>query len=99
MGNVTCVGYTNMTSRIANIASTLFSGNVSKLILSMEKDGKFVVDTENDQAVRSMCVVKNGTKLEPYVPPPPPPKPIVLEEELVEVCFCSVPPVSIVFSL
>lgn len=84
-GNVTCIGYTNITSRIANVASTLFSGNVSKLILSMEKDKKFVVDTVGDEAVRSMCVVQAGNKLAPYVPPPPPPKKIVLAEEVVVV--------------
>lgn len=84
-GNVTCIGYTNIPSRIGNIASVLFSGNVSKLILSMDHEEKFVVDTEDDLAVRSMCVVKNGNKLEPYVPPPPPPKPVVIEEEVIEV--------------
>jgi len=83
VGNVTCIGYTNMPSRIGNIASTLFSGNVSKLILSMDVEDKFTVDTENDQAVRSMCIVNQGTKLEPYVPPPPPPKPVVIEEEVI----------------
>ena len=38
----------------------------------MEKDGALVVDTEKDQAVRSMCVVEKGKKLEPFVPPPAP---------------------------
>lgn len=54
VGNATCVGYTNMPSRIGNVASVLYSGNVSKLLLSMEKDGKFVVDTEKDE-VRKHC--------------------------------------------
>jgi len=73
LGNVTCVGATNLvSSSMANIASVLFSGNTAKFILSMEREGKYVVDL-NDEAVRSVCVVNNGAKLEPYVPPPPPP--------------------------
>lgn len=86
---VTCIGYTNMPSRMAATASQLFSGNVTKLLLSMVKDEKYVVDLE-DTAVRSMLVVHEGTsassdhlsflrfagaKLDPYVPPPPPPPP------------------------
>lgn len=74
-GGVTCVGYTNFPSRMSSTASTLFGNNVTNLLLSMEdKQTKtFSVNLE-DPAVRSMCVVHNGTKLEPYVPPPPPVK-------------------------
>lgn len=70
---VTCVGYNNFPARMANVASDLFSGNVSKLIASMDVDGKFEVN-EEDEAVRSMLVVHKGNKLGPYVPPPPPPR-------------------------
>ena len=70
---VTCIGYKNVPSRIAGTASQLYSGNVTKLLTSMNVDGQFVVDTENDEAVRSICVVNGGTPLDPYVPPPPPP--------------------------
>merc|ERR1719453_1165657 len=70
VGNVLCVGHKNYPSRMASTSSTLFGGNVTKFILSMEKDGALVVDTEKDQAVRSMCVVEKGKKLEPFVPPP-----------------------------
>ena len=73
VGNVTCVGYANFPSRLSTTASTLFSGNVTKFVLSMEREKKYVVDL-NDEAVRSMCVVDKGTKLDPYVPPPPPPQ-------------------------
>jgi NAD(P) transhydrogenase len=73
VNNCTCVGYTNYPSRMASTASTLFGNNVTNFILSMEKDGALVIDTEKDQAVRSMCVVEKGKKLEPYVPPPTPP--------------------------
>ena len=70
---VTCVGYVNLPSRIPGTASQLYSGNVTRLLTSMNVDDQFVVDTENDEAVRSVCVVQNGTTLDPYVPPPPPP--------------------------
>uniref|UniRef100_A0A7S0DKH4 proton-translocating NAD(P)(+) transhydrogenase n=1 Tax=Amorphochlora amoebiformis TaxID=1561963 RepID=A0A7S0DKH4_9EUKA len=86
VGGVTCLGYTNMPSRMASTASQLFGGNVTKLISSMiDKEGKFQVDIENDEAVRSMCVVHKGQKLEPYVPPPPPPKEEKKDEPVVEI--------------
>lgn len=80
VGNVTCIGPKNINSEMAYISSSLFSTNVAKLIISMEKkntvgSGKekvttteFVVD-ENDAAVRSMLVVNKGNKLPPYQPP------------------------------
>jgi NAD(P) transhydrogenase len=80
VGNVTCIGPKNINSEMAYISSSLFSTNVAKLIMSMEKKhttgkGKekvttteFVVD-ENDAAVRSMLVVNKGNKLPPYQPP------------------------------
>ena len=40
---------------------------------SMDIDGRFVVNTVDDEAVRSMCVVQAGRKLPPYNPPPPAP--------------------------
>lgn len=75
VGNVTCIGYTDLTSRMADTASTFFSNNITKLLLSMNIDDKYVVDLENDEAVRSMTVVHEGTKLDEYVPPPAPPAP------------------------
>lgn len=68
--NVTCVGYTNMESRMASTASFLFGGNVSNFLLSMDdKETKnWHIDLE-DPAVRSTCVVHKGEKLDPYVPP------------------------------
>ncbi len=75
-GNVTCVGYTNMESRMASTASSLFGGNVTNFLLSMEDKAskKWVVNLE-DPAVRSICVAINGEALSPYVPPPAPPAP------------------------
>lgn len=72
-GHVTCIGYTNMPSRMGSTASSLFGNNVTKFILSMHnKEDEYVLDLENDEAARSMCVVHKGKKLEPYLPPPPP---------------------------
>eukprot|EP00947_MAST-08B_sp_MAST-8B-sp1_P003354 g3354.t1 len=69
---VTCVGYTNWPSLMASTASNMFGNNVTKFVLSLEKDGELVIDLETDEAARSMCVVDKGKKLAPYVPPPPP---------------------------
>ncbi|EGD79495.1 NAD(P) transhydrogenase [Salpingoeca rosetta] len=68
---VTCLGYTNWPSQMARTASTLFGNNVTKFVLSMDKDEQWTVDIDNDEAVRSMCVVHKGQPLDPYVPPPP----------------------------
>jgi hypothetical protein len=72
-GAVTCVGYTNIESRMASTASSLFGGNVTNFLLSMEdkKAKKWVINLE-DPAVRSICVAIDGKALEPYVPPPAP---------------------------
>ncbi len=68
---VHCVGYGNMAGRMANVASQMFGGNVTKLLVSMDRHGQYVVD-EADEAVRSMLTVNAGKRLEPYMPPPPP---------------------------
>jgi NAD(P) transhydrogenase len=79
-----------MPSRMATTASNLFGGNVSKFLLSMNQEGEdgkpdtWAVDLENDEAVRSICVVHKGKALDPYVPPPPPvveTKEIIVEPE------------------
>lgn len=81
-GAVTCVGYTNMESRMASTASSLFAGNVTNFLMSMEdKASKDWVVNLEDPAVRSILAAQNGQSLEPYVPPPPPPQ---KEEDLVE---------------
>ena len=72
-GAVTIVGYTNIESRMASTASSLFGGNVSNFLLSMEdkKSKDWVVNLE-DPAVRSICVALKGEALSPYVPPAAP---------------------------
>lgn len=70
---ITCIGFTNIESRMASTASSLFGGNVTNFLLSMQdkKSKEWKVDLE-DPAVRSICVAVNGEALPPYVPPAPP---------------------------
>jgi H+-translocating NAD(P) transhydrogenase len=70
---VTCVGYTNMESRMASTASSLFGGNVTNFLLSMDdkETKKWKINLE-DPAVRSICVAIDGKELPPYVPPAAP---------------------------
>ena len=70
---ITCVGYTNIESRMASTASSLFGGNVTNFLLSMQdKETKEWKVNLEDPAVRSVCVAIDGKALEPYVPPAPP---------------------------
>lgn len=76
-GNITCVGYNNIESRMGRTASYLYGGNVTNFLISMEdkEDKTWKIDLE-DPAVRSICVSTGGERLSPYVPPAPPaPKP------------------------
>ena len=74
---VTIVGYTDLPSRMATQASTLYSNNIAKLFTSVG-DGKsaFHIDLE-DEVVRGSLVTHEGNMLWPPPPPkvvPPPPK-------------------------
>lgn len=59
-GSVTCIGYTDMPSRLPTQASTLFSNNISKFLLSMGPftghKASFLVDHKDD-AVRCVMTV------------------------------------------
>ena len=68
--NITCVGYTDILSRMVNVTSQLYNGNVTKLIQSMDRQGKFVVE--------------NGKPLKSYVPPLAP-KPVAKIEGPVKI--------------
>jgi NAD(P) transhydrogenase subunit alpha len=77
---VTIVGYTDLVSRLAKQASTLYSNNLLRLAeeLCKTKDGVINVNFEDD-AIRGLTVIKEGTVTWP--PPPikqaaaPPAKP------------------------
>lgn len=90
---VTCIGYTDLASRLPATASNLFGNNVAKFILSVGpqtggEKGEWRVDYEDD-AVRGMLVLDQGEltyPAPPYAPPeapkkaevaPPPPPPPV----------------------
>lgn len=78
---VKCIGYTDLTSRLATQSSTLYSNNITKFLLSMgphstKVKGEFLIDHE-DQAVRGALITQDGNLMwpAPALPPPPAPKP------------------------
>jgi NAD(P) transhydrogenase subunit alpha len=68
---VTIIGYTDLASRLAKQASTLYSSNLLRLTeeLCRTKDGVIDVNMD-DEAIRGLTVVKDGA----ITWPPPPPK-------------------------
>jgi NAD(P) transhydrogenase subunit alpha len=68
---VTIIGYTDLPSRLAKQASTLYSTNLLRLAeeLCKAKDGAIVVNMD-DEVIRGTTVVKEGN----VTWPPPPPK-------------------------
>jgi NAD(P) transhydrogenase len=79
------IGYTDLPSRLPTQSSTLYSNNITKFLLSLGSDGRFLVDLE-DEVVRGSIVVHKGEVLPPAprpVPPPvtPRPTPTAAEKE------------------
>ncbi len=72
--HVTLIGYTDLPSRMATVASELYATNLLNLIteLTPEKDGQFNVDMDDD-VIRGVTVVHKG---EISWPPPKPKTPI-----------------------
>ncbi len=70
-GGVTIIGYTDLASRMATQASTLYATNIRHMLtdLTPEKDGVIVHDMEDD-VIRGSTVVHAGD----VTWPPPPPK-------------------------
>jgi NAD(P) transhydrogenase subunit alpha len=68
---VTLIGYTDLASRLARQSSTLYSNNLLRLTeeLCKTKDGVIDVNMEDD-AIRGLTVIKDGS----ITWPPPPPK-------------------------
>jgi len=66
---VTIVGYTDMPSRMASVASDLYGTNIQHLLEEMGGAEKHTIDLDNE-IVRGSIVLRNGEKLWP----PPPPK-------------------------
>jgi H+-translocating NAD(P) transhydrogenase len=70
---VTCIGYTDLPSRLPTTSSTLYANNISKFLLSIgpfttKVPDHFYIDP-TDEAVRAMLVVENGQLM--YPPPLP----------------------------
>lgn len=72
--DVTHIGYTDMPSRLPSTSSTLYSNNISKLLLSMGEKEKYYIDMEDD-VVRGSIVLNKGelTWPPPAIKDPSPP--------------------------
>ena len=74
---VTCLGYTDLASRLPTTSSSLYSNNISKFLLSMGPQTTKVKDhmyiDHEDVAVRGMLAVQAGEPTWPAPLPPPPP--------------------------
>ncbi len=84
---VTCIGYTDLPSRLPTTSSSLYSNNISKFLLSTgpqttKVKDHFYIDHE-DEAVRGMLVLENGKMMWP-APLPPPPPPQKQEEKVIK---------------
>lgn len=81
---VTCIGYTDMPSRLATTSSNLYSNNISKFLLSIgphtSKEASYYNIDHDDEAVRGMLVLENGKMMWPAPAPPPPPAPKEVKE-------------------
>lgn len=75
---VTCLGYTDLPSRLPTTSSSLYSNNIFKFLLSTgpmtTKVKEYYHIDHEDEAVRGMLVVEDGKLMWPApLPPPPPP--------------------------
>jgi len=67
--NVTHIGYTDLPSRLPTQASTLYSNNISKLLLSMAGDKEHYYLDMADDVVRGSIVLNKGQLAWPANPP------------------------------
>jgi NAD(P) transhydrogenase len=82
---VTCLGYTDLPSRLPTTSSSLYSNNISKFLLSIgpmtTKVNDYLHIDHEDAAVRGMIVLEKGNMMWPAPLPPPPPPSDKKEEE------------------
>ncbi len=72
---VTIVGYTDLPSRMASMASQLYGSTIVALLEELRsEDGELKVDLE-DQVIRGALVLHNGEITYPPPTPPAPPEP------------------------
>jgi NAD(P) transhydrogenase subunit alpha len=57
--DVTVLGPTNLPAGVPHDASTMYSKNVTAFLLLLVKDGKLVID-EEDEIIKGTMVTKNG---------------------------------------
>lgn len=80
---VTCIGYTDLPSRLPTQSSTLYSNNISKFLLSAGPftghKGQFFID-HDDGAVRGALVLEQGEMRWPAPPLPAPAAPAPKKE-------------------
>merc|ERR1712241_1459562 len=67
--NVTHIGFTDLPSRLPTQASTLYSNNISKLLLSMQGDKDHYYLDMADDVVRGSILLNQGAKSWPPNPP------------------------------
>ncbi|XP_065323223.1 NAD(P) transhydrogenase, mitochondrial-like isoform X2 [Gordionus sp. m RMFG-2023] len=78
--DVTHIGYTDFPSRLPTQASNLFSNNIAKYLLSMNKNGKFFVNLE-DEVIRGSVITFHGQLMwPPPVKAPQPSSPLPLPD-------------------
>jgi NAD(P) transhydrogenase len=61
---VTCIGYTDLPSRLPTQSSNLYANNVTKFLTSIGTKGYYDVDLQ-DEVVRGSIIVQDGEKLWP----------------------------------
>lgn len=69
------LGFTDLPSRLPTQSSTLYSNNITKLLLSMTSQDKFFNIDLNDEVVRGSIVTYDGAVLPPAPRPAPPSTP------------------------
>ncbi|CAI4233118.1 unnamed protein product [Auanema sp. JU1783] len=86
---VSHIGYTDLPSRSPTQSSTLFGNNITKYLLSLEKDNKFLLN-QDDEVVHASTIVNAGKiewpkQMKKKVDASVSPKPVVTEVALVPV--------------
>lgn len=64
-------GYTDLPSRLPTQSSSLYSNNITKLLLSIGSEKRYYIDLE-DEVIRRSIVLQKGELLWPAPAPPPP---------------------------
>ena len=95
---VTCLGYTDLPSRLPNTSSSLYSNNAQKFLSSVgpmttKTKDYWYIDHE-DEAVRGMLVLEKGKMMwpAPVAPPPPPPTIEELKAQALAEALANLPP-------